>query len=323
MTEDYSNSETPITTVNTVATDYKAEVIVAGILEKGIHRKEICILRQGNAARGYSKDIGWIGTGYYLKNSKDYLGIGVNRKGFYDMLPEGLFHKARGLSLQRSRQEMVEEIREQRKEEQNARLFFRPLEVSASEVLVNAQLFERKLDKKHTNRNFSMLFSRYWPILELLPLDKAVLFIEIISVIPDLGHRLDFSAQIISSLLDLPVRIRMGKKYRTEIGREFGSYIGNMRLGINSIIGNRFESENSEILISLGPMSESQILYYNMDQKGRKIMEYLSAALLPADRQYSFKYIPLKAEAGFRLSSSYLGITTFINVKGKSNESTE
>lgn len=321
MNEYISNQETRPVTINSTDTDYKAEVIVAGLIEKGIHREDICIFRDGSAARGYSKDIARIETGYFLKSRKDFLGIVVNRKGFYDMLPEGIFHRTKGNTQQKSKGEVIDEIRTQRKEEQNARLFFRPLEVSVSDVLVNAQLFERRLDKKRTNRNFSSLFSRYWPILDILPLDKAVLFIEIISVIPDMGHRMDFSAQIFSALLDIPVEIKMGKKYRTTVRKGILPIISDMQLGVNSVIGRSFESEYQEILIRMGPMTGDKIKYYNMDEKGRRIMDYLAAALLPADHSFRFEYIPLPDEAGFTLSSSFLGINTFINNKSKTYES--
>lgn len=310
-------------TVNSTDTDYKAEVIVAGLIEKGTRQEDICILRDGDAARGYSKDITQIGSGYFQKSRKDYLGILVSRKGFYDMLPEGLFHKSKGNPLQMSGSEAIKEIRAQRKEEQCARHFFRPLEVSVSEVLVNAQLFERRLDKKRTNRNFSNLFSRYWPILDILPLDKAVLFIEIISVIPDMGHRMDFSAQIFSALLDIPVEIRMDRNFRDTPGKGIIPEIRNIRLGVNSIIGRSFVSEHQDILIRIGPMSDEKIRYYNMDKKGRNIMKYLSAALLPVDRGFRFSFIPLPGESGFTLSSSCLGVDTFINNKTNQNESTE
>lgn len=323
MNEYISNQETKPVTVNSTDTDYKAEVIVAGLIEKGIHREDICIFREGSASRAYSKDIARIETGYFLKSRKDFLGIVVNRKGFYDMLPEGIFHNTKGNTQQKSKGEVIEEIRVQRKVEQNARLFFRPLEVSVSDVLVNAQLFERRLDKKRTNRNFSSLFSRYWPILDILPLDKAVLFIEIISVIPDMGHRMNFSAQIFSALLDIPVEIRMGKKYRSTVKKDIVPIIRNMQLGVNSIIGRCFESEYQEILIRIGPMTDDKIKYYNMNEKGQKIIKYLVTALLPADRGFRLEYIPLLDDAGFTLSSSFLGINTFINNKSKKHESTK
>lgn len=306
--------------VNGTETDYKAEVIVAGLLERGLSPENIYIIREGNAARGYSKDIAYLRTEHFFRRQLKYLEMRVNRQGFYDMLPEGIFHKMKTNPFQKDITGVIEEMEKQRKEEQVAKMFFHPFEVSASNALVNAQLFERKIDKKRTNRNFVNIFSRYWPVLSLLPLDKAILFIEIISVVADIGHKLEFSAQIITALLDIPVEIRMGNKPRERVAKGTIPKLKGMRLGCGSIIGKTYEEEHENIIVRLGPMASEQIVYYNKNSKGRKIMSYLADSLLPADRNVYFQYIPLPQEARCIISSdkskaSVLGVNSFINEK--------
>lgn len=328
MIDIISKYENQSSFVNSIETDYKAEVIIAGLLEGGLSPDHIYMIREGNAERGYSKDIAYLRTEYFLRRQTKYLGLRVNRQGLYDILPEGIFHKSTGNPFQKDVTDIIKEIEKQRKEEQVAKMFFRPFEVSASNALIHAQLFERKIDKKRTNRNFVNIFSRYWPILSLLPLNKAVLFIEIISVVADIGHKIEFSAQIISALLDVPVKITQGNRPCSRISKGVVPRLKNMRLGLNAIIGKTYEEEYENIIVRLGPMSSERIVYYNKDNNGKKIIKYLSDALLPADRKAYFRYIPLHEEARCIISSdknraSSLGVNSFINIKKQANESKE
>lgn len=326
MIDIISKYENQSSFVNSIETDYKAEVIIAGLLEGGLSLDYIYMIREGNAARGYSKDIAYLRTEYFLRKQIKYLGLRVNRQGFYEMLPEGVFHKSKGNPFQKDISEIIKEIEKQRKEEQVAKLFFRPFEASASNALIHAQLFERKIDKKRTNRNFVNIFSRYWPILSLLPLNKAVLFIEIISVVADIGHKIEFSAQIISALLDVPVEIKQGNKPCSFISKGIIPKLRDMRLGLNAIIGKTYEEEYENIIVRLGPMSSELIEYYNKNSNGKKIIKYLSDSLLPADRKVYFRYIPQQDEIRCIISSdksraSSLGVNSFIHTKKKENES--
>lgn len=328
MIDIISKYENQSSFVNSIETDYKAEVIIAGLLEGGLSPDQIYMIREGNAERGYSKDIAYLRTEYFLRRQTKYLGLRVNRQGLYEMLPEGVFHKPKGNPFQKDITEIIEEIEKQRKEEQVAKMFFRPFEVSASYALINAQLFERRIDKKRTNRNFVNIFSRYWPILSLLPLNKAVLFIEIISIVADIGHKIAFSAQIFSALLDVPVEIRQGNKPCSSIQKGIIPKFKDIRLGINAIIGKTYEEEYENIIVRLGPMSSELIVYYNKKNNGKKIIKYLSDALLPADRKVYFRYIPQYKDIRCIISSdknrtSSLGVNSFIHTKKKENESQE
>lgn len=307
--------------VNSLDTDYKAEVIAAGLLESGIPPEKVCILPLGNAARGYSKDIAFARTGTFIRRQIDYLGIWVNRQSFYDMLPEGIFHRVHGSPYQKSSNEAIEDIRQLRQEEEKARALFRPLEASANNTLVNAQLYERKLDKKYSNPGFVNIFTRFWPVMELLPLDRAVLFLEIMSVKSELGYKLEDAASIIAAIINAPVVIRTGNKSRFYPDKELIPVLKDMRLGINSYIGNSFEDGYYDINIFIGPLSVEQLLYYNEDEKGEKTINYLLSSLLPADKVINTKFIPVhdgSARAVIssdKTKSSRLGINTFIYSK--------
>lgn len=306
-------------TGNNVDTDYRAEVIAAGLLEKGVPADQVCIFRKSDAERGFSKDVADIRIEYFTQDT-EYLAIYTNRQGFYDNLPEGLFHKSSGLPFRKSKAEILKEIEFHRTEERNAREFFRPLEVAINSALVDIQLVERKIDKKQTNRNFVNMFGTLWPILKLLPLNRAILCMEIISILADSTPTLYFATEVMTLLLDIPVTVRTRKSIPTKLDKEHLRPLSKMKLGIDMILGNTFDDGIENIDIRLGPMSDERIRYYSKTQEGCDILEYLTTMLLPADRTFRVIFLPIKEEKRWVISNdrkkaSLLGINSFINNK--------
>lgn len=77
---------------NTLDTDFLAEVILAALIEQGVSYGDIQIVRKGEQRAGVGKDIDSAELHYKLeKDTSDYLKIFVNRKGLFDILPEGVF----------------------------------------------------------------------------------------------------------------------------------------------------------------------------------------------------------------------------------------
>lgn len=306
-------------TGNSPDTDYKAEVIAAGLLEKGVPADQVCILRRGDSERSFSKDISAIRVEHLLQE-KEYLAIYTNRQGFYDNLPERLFHSSSGAPFRKGKTEILEEMERHRAEEKKVREFFRPFEVVINSALVDIQLVERKIDKKQTNRNFVDMFGAFWPILKLLPLERAILCMEVIATLANFTPTLKFTSELMGLLLDVPVIIRMKKSAVTKLDRKKLPPLGKMRLGIDMILGNTFDDGDENLCICLGPMTEEKIRYYCKNQEGCEILNHLQEMLLPADKISHMKFIPVREEMHWVLSddrkqASLLGINTFLGNK--------
>lgn len=319
MNDILSKIEQKCLTGNHTDTDYRAEVIAAGLLENGVPPDQVCIFRKSDAERGFSKDIADIRVEYFSQDT-EYLAIYTNRQGFYDNLPEGLFHQSSGLPFRKNKAEILKEIEFHRIEEKNAREFFRPFEVAISSALVDIQLVERKIDKKQTNRNFVDMFGEVWPVLKLLPLNRAILCMEIISILADSIPTLEFAAEVIALLLDIPVKVRIRKSTPVKLGRERFRPLSEMKLGINMILGNTFNDGAKNIDIRLGPMSDEKIKYYSKTPEGCDILDYLTAILLPADKTFQVTFLPFKKETHWIISNdrkkgSFLGVNSFLNNK--------
>lgn len=306
-------------TGNSSDTDYKAEVIAAGLLEQGVPADQVCILRRGDSERSFAKDISAIRVEHLLLE-KEYLAIYTNRQGFYDNLPERLFHPSSGAPFRKGKAEILEEMERHRAEEKKVREFFRPFEVAINSALVDIQLVERKIDKKQTNRNFVDMFGSFWPVLRLLPLERAILCMEVIATLANFTPTLKFASELMSLLLDVPVNIRMAKSTVTRLERKKLPPLGKMRLGIDMILGNTFDDGNENLCIYLGPMTEEKIRYYCKCQEGCEILNHLQEMLLPADKISHIKFIPVREEMHWMLSdtrkqASLLGINTFLGNK--------
>ena len=287
--------------INSMYMDYKSEVIAAGLIEWGLSSEKLHILRLGNNARNYSKDIERISM-EYISDTK-HVNIYTHKAGFYDILPEGMFHKSKISPLHKSKKEILAEMQKQQKEEDRARLFFRPFEISLSNMLINAQLYERKLDKKYTNENYVGIFCHIWSVLSLLPLDKAVLFIELLPLITNLNLHYNVISEVFSAILGIPVTVTKGGLSRFNVNKELLPQLGKMKLCVNSVIGQSFSNGHQDITIGIGPLSEEEILFYKGNPNGIKIIRFITSMLLPADCNLRFKFHPLDGTSKFTISS--------------------
>ena len=121
---DMQNVQEHLQHVNTLDTDFLAEVIIAALIEQGVEYSDIQIVRTGESRACIDKDIESAELLYKPDNEmSDYLRVYVNRQGVYDILPEGLFFDGRQLPVD-DIETMVQRIRENRSKEKNIRKFF-------------------------------------------------------------------------------------------------------------------------------------------------------------------------------------------------------
>lgn len=113
--------KTLASSINSSHADIKAEVIIADLMDKGVGLDQIVAVLQGAFSRNYSRD---------LKSASadmvhELLYLTVSRDGFYDLLPEGLFHDLVNYSSMDRDQRKIE-FKKQKHAEDSARKFFLP-----------------------------------------------------------------------------------------------------------------------------------------------------------------------------------------------------
>lgn len=298
-------------------TDFKAEVVASGLKEQGYDPERTLVLRVGSIRRGFSKDIESIRPEFSQYDFIDYLNLYVNRKSLYDELPEGIFHKNIYQKDSSSKEEVLDEIRIHREEEFFARRFFKPFEITLDYMLVSFQNKERRMDKMNVYNDFIDTFSPQWPVLELLPLGKAVMLVKMLAYIEKITTSLPKISECMTILMDVPVKVQRGEKCLTVVDKNMLPGLGNARLGDNLVLGNTFDDGTFRIMVEIGPLSAQKMESFLPEAVDCKILNELMDMLLPADKVIQVSYIIQQEDAVFKLGSgnekgSYLGINTHL-----------
>lgn len=301
---------------NTIDSDYKSELVAASLVEQGYNLDRIVIIREGASRRGFAKDIESLNVQFSQNDLLDYLYIKANKEGIYDILPEGLFHQSTYTKKNKDKEDVLDDIKLHRQKEFFARMFFRPFEIEVDRMLIEANLFETRYDKKISNPNFINIFVPYWPILKLLKRKQAIFFMHAISVLHKVRNRYDEIEISMSSILDVPIKIKEVKMPAKEASRYFESKIGETYLGEDWVLGKCFDDGKYDLRITIGPLSAKEMEYFLETATGNTIFDYLCKLFLPGDIFVEKEFIILPKDAEFVLSNdervTYLGINTFI-----------
>ena len=101
-----------------------ANLLAAELVESGFDINRLFIWPAGNSRRNFSRDVQSVEWHHLEHAHQSLLCIKTSREGLYDMLPEGLFHQPVPYSSTRSTEEIIDQIRRYKEEEQQARRFF-------------------------------------------------------------------------------------------------------------------------------------------------------------------------------------------------------
>lgn len=300
--------------LNTLETDFKGEAIAAGQIASGRERDKVLLVRRQGDKRNVYKDIDKLETEYSGYDLLEYLYIYTNRNSIYDTLPEGIIHQTESKNKQRNREDIISDIKNQRQEEFYARRFFQPFEMAVDNILIHAQEYEQQFDKAFFYDNLRTIFESHWDILHYMSLRQALLYIRIIPVIPEVSSSLELMSKVMNIILECPVTIKEGRKSIHELDPADRVPLGKWKLGINSVLGNKAESDDFDLDITIGPISYEKMRLFKTDDNSSKVLIKLADKLIPFERYYNIGYKIIKSDTAFRLSdkthTAYLGINT-------------
>ncbi|WP_165024378.1 type VI secretion system baseplate subunit TssG [Dysgonomonas sp. ZJ279] len=303
-----------LSNINSIESDFRAEAIASGLISNTMDADKVLIIRHKGDKRGVSKDIEKIGNYYSSFDMMEYLSIYTNRESIYDSLPEGLFHQPSNSKSQKTKDDIIHEIRSHRNEELISRKFFQPFEMAIDKILVDAQAYEQKFDKAYLYSNLTDILKQQWTIVKHLSTRQALLFIKIIPILSEVSRDLDLIARVMGLILDCPVSICEGRKSKLELTPERKVKLKEWSLGINSVLGDSVEYENPDLVITVGPINLDKMKLFESKKKNDLILEELINLTIPFDRNVIIKYKLHESETKFRLSgkdhTAYLGINT-------------
>ncbi|WP_373845864.1 type VI secretion system baseplate subunit TssG [Bacteroides heparinolyticus] len=302
--------------VNSLYTNYKTEVYVSGLIERGVPIDRIRILRKGKSHRGHAKEVDRASWEHTQDGLEEHLCIYVHKRDLYDSLPEGLFHSLSISERKKGKTGIVNMIRKAREEEFHARFFFKPFEMAIDRMLVSAQLYEQCLEKRDMHREFICLLDNDWKILRNMPLDKALF---ILNFLPQSYRVVETRqiAQILSVFLDCSVCVEQEQKIMT-FKDENRWHLGDGRLGLSTFMGGTLTDSFSVFNVRVEGLLRRHCGLIHEDNPARIQLHRILDLFLPADAEVCLTFKIAKQEGNFTLSDHsnevpLLGFTTLLS----------
>lgn len=312
---DLLHIENSLSSINSLDTDYLAEVVAATLVEEGVSPDNIQIARLGSARMKVGKDIEKVRMEYSPDDEiNDCLRIYVNREGLYDVLPEGVFFLGIDLLESTDIKKVVHQVRQYRKEEMEIRRFFSVFEDEIDRTLVQMQLLERRVDRKNVYPDFTNVFTAYWPVIRQLSLEQATLFMRIIPIIYKIRGNRRKITKALSLILGLPVTLSHVLSSRKCAGIPA---FGQARLGESLVIGSEFRSGGYDTCITVHNIPRNRISEFLDNGKSRCILLELIDMLFAADTEVKIKLDVVSTEKMCIISNdastaSHLGVDAYL-----------
>lgn len=300
---------------NTLYTDYRAEFVAACLIENGFDPEEIRIIREGLSKGGKNIDkIVWENS--FDRFSK-YLTIYSRKRDLYESLPEGLFHKRMDISDKKDKDAVIDYIRHERQVALSATYFFRPFEMSIDRMLVEANLYEMRLEKRDKHDDFIRLFGSVWQVLQGMPLDKALFAVSLFSQ----AYRLtkpEQMAEILSVFFDCEVSIDLSYKCLTLNTDQCDWVLGENQLGVSTVLGGEMTDcfPVMNVRIDSLPPQYKDLMFEDTSAYG-KFMDIMDL-FVPADTELNININVAKDGLAFLLtdedgSAPLLGYSTILS----------
>ncbi len=262
-------------------TDFKAEVLAALHVAEDLDVGKIIIERLGNNSRTHAKDIHHIYEHVSAGNLNKHTIFQTYRQSIYEAMPEALFHPPTLGEITMTEAEAVEEIKQQRRREQDARFFFRPFEQEASYIEISALMIELMYEQKGNFNNLFYLFEEAWPIISRLPEETALCFIYILPILHEVRGNRKWIEQCMSFLLNKPITIDIVYGVR-KIQATDGFTLNSCCLGIDSCIGgSSYYDGLPEWNICIGPIRKQDIGDVLPQSGFFEVLELLAACVIP------------------------------------------
>jgi type VI secretion system protein ImpH len=236
----------------------------------------------GAMKRSLRKDVESIEEELSAYDHQEYVVIKTPKEGFYDMLPEGLFHLPTAHKTASTAKEISKAIKQRKEEEQNARRFFVPFEATINHLRMQMAFYENRLDKRSHYDELVSLFTDHWEIFQYLDSRQANLFLHLIPILHDIRDVHPVVEAVLEMMLRIPVKVQLRRQRPYHPSEPAMSVMGDSTLGVNFTTGNEiFNDGADEVLIRIGPITGETYQTFSSGETNNKILELLLDSLLP------------------------------------------
>jgi hypothetical protein len=267
--------------VNSLYTDFRSDVVAAGMVDNGFDADRIIMLRRNGKTRATDKDVAGID---YIPDAdgkgEGGIQIRTGRSGMYDHLPEALFHSGPGLGNY-NQDSILEALRRQHGEEALARKFFSLYEAEIDHHRISINLTELEYDSPGKHRTFVDTLSRFWPVLRLMDYRTAILFCRTLPHIHRIRNSYTQIASAISLITGYSAKIKLRRKEITLPVKN--PRLGSMKLGNTSTLCGRLTEDYAVVEVE-APVETTRNLLPGTS--GRFIFDSLLEEMMPVCMPY-------------------------------------
>lgn len=301
---------------NTLYSDYKAEILAINLLKYYDQVDQVFLKRLGSNDRSFNKDIDQVTS---QVEDLDQLTVYISsyREGFYDYLPEGIFHPPTVGDYQLQTDTVILKMQQQKKTETYARTFFRPFELESFFLEVNALSKENEFEITDDSSLLLDLFKELWPLLEALDEAQAKVFSYLLPFFHKVKGNKRWLEKCLQAFLGIPVAISFVPNKVRDIKTASDTIsLSNFRLGISMVLSGEHMDGERNWAIHYGPIPYDSIAKYVPQASLRRLLKVIYDHCLPATVDVEEHFVVDKNNYSFRLNkgqdTSRLGYSTFL-----------
>lgn len=291
--------------------DLKAEVIFDALLNRDVYDENIVVKYNSLFYRNFRKDKMDIS---YDAVDDDIVNIEISRDGFYDILPESIVHNYRNRNVGTN---PVEEFKERKKEEKEARNFFNPLENEFFRFRHSIENFESDFFSKLNSNKIADIIRIILAVDDRIP-DRLIvkLFYALLKQNQSNDQSIDAIVIILKNILQEDIHYT-SSNIKLDSAHDENYTNPDMILGVNTTLESNERIYLKKINFVVGPLKDSENLkYFFKDQSLQLFISTFFNLFLPFQLQFSFNVTLNHDDEKFIMNEdSYkarLGISTLL-----------
>ena len=289
--------------------DYRAEVLAGEIVDSSDQEIYVSMNRQGNFRRNFDRDVIGI-TPLEDHTLYEKFQLKMNREGFYDFLPEELFHFDQ-IKKTNEVQTFTQKHIVKKQEEDNARAFFSPFEDAFSQLMLQLEIIEKNnADQAFADEFLPAFFNTNHFKFDQIQHAKLNYFLPLSY---KFRGKLEFIEYILRSMLNVQLTCTF-KKDKQTISHNSKFIIGDQdfaMLGVNSVLGNNFNAEVDLCEIHVYELERYQADQFQVSGLSYHLINHVLDYFLPAQFIFSI-------HLNFKSNQNYfsIGSDTDVSILG-------
>jgi hypothetical protein len=295
--------EKAIRLLTQIPLDLRMEVVVTDLLKSGYTLDDFFIQPIGIFKRRFNKDISSVKR-VELNNGSEIYNIQVNREGFYDMLPQGLFHNPPGKGTKpfKKASEMAEEVKLRKAEERQTRDFFAIYEMELYQQRLAVEWNERNLIETISITMDDDDFLSYWELPAIFnKVQKGMLFY-LYPIIDKIRGNISLMEKTYELILGEKVVMYLTASVQGKTESVRGNNkIGSKRLGLDLVLGSNSLPVYQTLMMEIGPVPNANLVQFLPRARNWMVVNELNRFFMPVFLESNIKVIA--AELGWKLGS--------------------